>query len=450
MKSKFLLLLPLLSACTVSAQLTVTSGAEFLVNGDIALTLQNIDLVNNGILAGGVNTTSFTGDASSSISGVGTLRFFQLKVNKTGNQSVILQKNIDVVNGVVFTSGFFDLNGFNVDLETTGHIEGENNNTRFIGANGGQVLLRTALNAPSNANPGNLGIQITSTQDLGQVTIKRGHQSQGVNAGAGTSILRFYDILPANNNDLDATLRFNYFDGELNGIDENSLVLFKSDDAVNWSAQGFTSKDASSNFVEKNGITSFSRWTLSTIISPLTVLFTSFNVNCEGNSVVITWKTAQEQNSDHFNVEKSPDGIHWSVAGNLPAVGNSSVETRYSFTDNNPVPNDFYRIAEYDLDGTIHYTGTIKSSCNTTDDFKLWPNPVNDKLFINILASTQYDASIRLFDSKGALVKIQRASISQGSNQLSVDMKSLPVGIYQLSVNSDNGQLQKTVRVMKR
>lgn len=36
----------------------IVPGAEFLINGDIPITLQNTDLINNGIFAGGVNTIS--------------------------------------------------------------------------------------------------------------------------------------------------------------------------------------------------------------------------------------------------------------------------------------------------------------------------------------------------------------------------------------------------------
>jgi hypothetical protein len=436
---------------TASAQLTVTPGAGFFINGDIPLTLKNTDLVNNGIFAGGVNTISFTGDASSSISGSGALRFFILEVNKNNGQSVILEKSIDVVNSVLFTSGFFDLNGFNVDLETTGRIDGENNNRRFLGANGGQILLNTTLNAPSNVNPGNLGVQLTSDQNLGQVVIKRGHQSQ-VGTGLSSSIFRYYEISSANNNNLNTTLRFNYFDEELNAFNENSLVLFKSDDAINWLTQGFTTRNTTDNFVEKTGIGSFSRFTLSGgVDAPLPVHFISFNVKCEGNKVAITWKTAQEQNSSRFDIERSVDGSQWRAIGTVPASGNSNSEKTYSFTDNNPDPNNYYRIALYDLNGRVQYTSILRSSCSTiTDMLTLFPNPFQSTFFINITSAISSQAVIRIFDSKGTLVKKQVATIFQGTNQINIDLRSQPGGVYLLSADWNNGQTKKTIQIIKR
>jgi hypothetical protein len=450
MKSKLLVLLSLLFGCTLSAQLTITPGAQFSVFSDTKLTLQNTDLIVNGdALLFSTSPVSFTGNASSFIGGDGVVRFFKLEINKTGNESVSLQKAISVGSGVFFTSGFLNLNGFNLDLETNAHLDGEREDSRVIGPNGGNVVFSTNLNAPTGSNPANMGIIITSDQNLGDVTIRRGHQSQVNNVNSGNSILRYYDILPANNSNLNATLRLNYFDGELNGNNENSLALFKSDDGVNWSNQGFTSKDPNANFVEKTGIGSFSRWTLFSDNTVLPVRFISFNASCQGDKVILNWKTAQEQNSSHFNIEKSDDGIRWATIGNLPAAGNSNSERNYSFTVNQPAQNSFYRIAEYDLNGRVQYTNVIRSSCTVTDMFTLWPNPVHDAVFINIVTNKESQAVIKVFDSKGALIKMQRATVLQGSNHLSVDMISLASGVYSLSVEWNNGQMRKTMQLLK-
>ena len=449
MKSNFILLGLLLFINTVSAQLTITQGAKFSVFSNTKLTLHNADLIVDGdLLLATTSPVSFTGDASSFIGGIGAVRFFNMEINKTGNQSVSLQKSINIGSGVFFLAGFLNLNTFDLNLETTAHLDGEREASRVTGPNGGAVVFSTNLNSPAGSNPANLGIFITSAQDLGNVTIKRGHQSQAVN-GAGATILRYYDVIPTNNTDVNATLRFTYMDGELNGLDENSLLFLQSPDNTTWINTGFTSRDAVVNFVEKTGIGSFGRITLSNANNPLPVLFTAFNAKCEGNKIQLTWKTAQEQNSSHYDVERSVDGIGWTVIGNLPAAGNSVIERRYFFTDSNPLINGLYRIAEYDLNGKVQYTGVARSSCELPDVLRLWPNPVRDIALINIVAGNRSQVMIKLSDSKGALVKMQQTTIVQGSNQVSVDMKSLPNGVYHLSASWNNGKMQKTVRVVK-
>ena len=445
MKGKILPLL-LLSSYTISAQLTITSGAQFSLTGNVQLTFQNADLINNGNLAAGNSTISFTGGVPANISGSHPIQFFELRINKTNNASVLLQRAIEVSERVFFSSGFLDLNGFNADLGTTGHLENEQDNSRITGANGGQVVLSTTLNAPSFENPGNLGAIISSNQNLGNIIIKRGHQAQS-GSGLTNSILRYYDIIPANNVNLNAVLQINYINAELNGQTENALVFFKTDDGFNWSNQGFTSRIP--NFVSKNGINSFSRWTLSNDNTPLPVLFILFNAKCEGTKVILTWKTAQEQNSSHFNVERSSDGNHWIVIGSLAAAGNSLMEKSYSFTDFNPLQDGIYRIAQYDLNGTVHYTSILRSLCGTPDLFNLWPNPVHDNIFINIATANESRATIKIFDSKGALVKAQAANVLPGINQMNINIRSLANGPYTISVDWNNGQARRTQQLIK-
>ena len=449
MKSKLLLLLSLLSAYTVSAQLVITPDAQFSIMGNIPVSLQNIDFVNDGIFTPGNSMVTFTGNVSSSISGNRFIQFYELETNKTNASSVILQRAIGVTHRILFTSGFIELNGFDTDLGTTGRLDGEQENSRITGTNGGEVLFSTILNAPAGANPGNLGAIISSAQNLRNVIIKRGHQSQVIGSGTGNSLLRYYDITPLNNTGPDATIRFNYFNGELNGLNENSLAFFKSDNAIDWSGLGFTSRDSIANFVEKPGIGSFSRLTLARLDNPLPVHFILFNAKCEERRALITWKTAQEQNSDHFDVEKSTDGIRWTVIGNLPAAGNSNAEKNYFITDNNTVQTGYYRIAEYDVDGKVQYSSTVRSSCTVTDAFSLWPNPAHETVFINIVTGNKSQAVIKVFDSKGALVQVRKETVVQGNNQLRVDIKSLANGPYSFYIEWNNGQMSKTVQVMK-
>src|SRR4029078_3628438 len=63
--------------------------------------------------------------------------------------------------------------------------------------------------------------------------------------------------------------------------------------------------------------------------SPLTqqpVQFNLFNAKCDNKKVLLTRKTAQEQNTSHFDIEKSEDGIHWTFINTLPAARNSNDE----------------------------------------------------------------------------------------------------------------------------
>jgi hypothetical protein len=443
-----ILLLLILSASTLTAQLTIQPGAQVHVIGNEQLTLHNINLVNNGGLVTGTSRISFTGNSNFSIAGSSPIQFHELEVAKSGGAALVLLGPISVSQRILFTSGLLNLNHSDVTLGANAYLDGENENSRITTLGDGRVIATATLNAPSGANPGNLGAIITSTQNLGTVTISRGHESQTNSSGLGSSVRRNYHISPANNTNLDATLRIQYFDGELNSLNENSLVFYRTDDGINWTPQGFSARNTVSNWVERTGINSFRSWTLSAAGNALPIQFSLFNIKCEGPATIITWRTAQEQNSNRFEVQKSVDGLQWTVAGTVAAAGNSVTEKNYSFTENN-ARQEFYRIAGYDNDGKIKYTSVLRSPCAMKVVFKVWPNPVQRTLFVNIVANEASAANIRVVDSKGAIMKEQRTNVLQGSNQFSIDLGSLPKGMYTVITEWNNGSNKNTAQLIK-
>jgi hypothetical protein len=182
---------------------------------------------------------------------------------------------------------------------------------------------------------------------------------------------------------------------------------------------------------------------------PLPVLFTFLNTNCEQNKIRITWKTSQEINSDHFDIERTHDNINWTVIGSVQATGNSSSETSYSFTDNDPVPDMLYRITEYDINWRAYHTGLIGTSCNVPEKIKIWPNPIRDMVYINIVAENQSQVSVNLFDSKGSLIRSQKDNVMRGSTLFHIYTGSFPSGVYYLSLEWGSGLQKKVIQLVK-
>ncbi len=425
---------------SAAPQLSIQSGATLYLGGNAQIVLQDINLVNDGSITVAANGRfTFKGSANSSISGSQQPAFKELEIAKTGSNKLILQRAIDVNGKIVFTSGLIDLNNNNINLGNTAFLENENENSRVTGSNGGQLIYSTTLNAPALANPANLGAIISSSQNLGAVTIRRGQQSQGNGFGGGNSILRYYDIIPANNGSLNATLRFIYLDAELNGLTESSLALWRSPNNSSWSNLGFTTRDATLNWVEKNSIPELYRFTLSTPGNALPVHFILFNAQCRNGQTILTWKTAQETNSARFDIESSVDGLNWQVTGSLPASGNSTTEKTYSFIIT--AANDqFYRIAETGIDGRKTYSSILKSSCEKRDELTAWPNPVHDDLTVKITTATTSLSELRLYDTKGSLVIIKQMNILAGQNLVYINLNSYAAGIYSLHAIWGNGK----------
>jgi hypothetical protein len=288
MKNIFIILLLIDFVIQSSAQgsLQTTPGATIKTANNSFIVLDNMHIINNGtfIQAAGDGTIKFTGNADVNISGSSITIFDKLNLAKTTNAKVALQQTVNVVGQVTFTTGLLDLNNSTLNMGTTGTLNGETETSRIFTFGNGYVQVINSLNAPVSANPGNLGAIITSTKNLGSVTIRRGHLAQINVSGTTPGIRRYYDILPANDNGLKATLRFQYFDIELNNLNESTLELWKQG-KKNWSNEGYTSRSTVNNYVEKTNIGALSRWTLSgTINSALTQVNSGHTAPLKENS----------------------------------------------------------------------------------------------------------------------------------------------------------------------
>ncbi len=444
-----------ISCCFITASsfaqdtLVITNGSSLFIGAAGVLTLHNTHFRNDGgfSMAAGSSTIRFSGNVTTYIMGSNVPLFDMIAIDKSGGAQLQLQRNVNIRTAVNFITGLLNLNGNTLFLTTNATLIGETPASHITGTSG-YVEGSMVLNAPTSQNPGNLGAVVSSTQNLGLVIVRRGHQSQTNAAGSGNSILRYYDIASANNTSLDATLRFHYLDAELNGLSESTLVLWKSTSAGHWTNEGFTSRDVGTNYVEKTGIPSFSRWTLSSPNNALPVTYVFFNTHCERGTVAITWKTAQEMKSNYFNIERSQDGRNWAVIGTVQAAGNSTSEKTYRFTDNVPLPDGMYRIAQYDLDGSKQYSVIVHSSCNVKDNIRIWPNPVQTTAWLNITTNTASPVIVKLYDSKGTLMYIRRAMLTPGTNQLAVPVDRLPKGMYEVVSDFQNGTI-KTLRLVK-
>src|SRR5262249_10559171 len=145
-------------------------------------------------------------------------------------------------------------------------------------------------------------------------------------------------------------------------------------------------------------------------------------------------------------VERSPDGTTWNVLANVSPRSSHD----YSYTDASPQNGkNYYRIKAVDLDGKLTYTAIKSVTIAGETRLTAWPNPASDILFVNIVTPNESQAVIRIFDIKGALVKLQKATAMQGSNQLRIDIGSLPGGVYTLNAEWNNGQFRKAMQVIK-
>ena len=344
-------------------QLNISAGAQWVNSGNITVNIQNMDIINNGAFIAGNSSIKFNGNQNSSISGTGMPLFSIIEVAKTNNAKVLLGRNIGVGSSINFISGQIDLNNNNILLDPTAYIAGESETNRIIGANGGFVEITQNMNAPASINAGNLGATITSSANLGSVTIRRGHLPQS-GTDLSNSIQRYYSIVPQNNSNLNATLRLRYFDSELNGQNENVIVIYKSDDnGSNWNNMSQTTRNINADYVEKTGLNSLSLQTLSNdaaLADGVTgLVFTAQRK--KSTEVQLNWSTQTETNMNGYEVQRRLNNEQsFSVrtfVNSFAPGGTSNASLSYSYIDpNSYTDTSFYRLRIVDINGGFTYS----------------------------------------------------------------------------------------------
>ena len=439
---KILLILPAFYFQSVFAQLTIQEGETLYVSGDAKITLLNMNLINNGILTVPANGRFvFNGTENNEISGSQLPAFSELEIAKTGSGMLSLNTDIIVKNKIVFTSNLINLKGKNIDLLSSGFLELENESSRITGTEGGEIIFTANLVTPSAINPGNLGALISSSQNMGNTIIRRGHQSQTGVAGGGSSIQRYFDIIPATNTALNATLRINYFDAELNLLNENDLELWRSANNINWTNEGKTSANTTSNMVEKTGIDQFSRWTLSTASGTLPVTGLKLSGEWKNNAAFLNWLTVSEYNNSHFNIErKYEDDLSFAVIGrknSAHANGTSNNTTFYDWIDAARANKGLvqYRLKQTDLDGKYAYSNIIVIRPEVSAVFieNMYPTiGVKKQLYLQTGNTDIHTMQVQVYDIKGRLlIKKQLAYQSQW-----ITLPDLNAGIYRVQIQS--------------
>jgi Secretion system C-terminal sorting domain len=171
----------------------------------------------------------------------------------------------------------------------------------------------------------------------------------------------------------------------------------------------------------------------------LPVKWVSFTGNRQSNgSVLLKWATTSETAVLKYIIERSKDGQQYTAISELPAFGNSSLNTYTAF---DPAPgsgNSLYRIRQVDMDGQFSFSGIVMiKELSGYKDISIFPNPSRSLIQITVPGNVQF-SSIKIFDATGRLV------INAARSNGQVDIRSLKNGVYHLQAENNDGLQYKT------
>lgn len=205
-----------------------------------------------------------------------------------------------------------------------------------------------------------------------------------------------------------------------------------------------TTINVTENSMTANNLSSFGKFTGTSDSSPLPVEWVSIEANESGDVNIIKWVTATEINSESFVVERSRNVKDWVEIGEVSAAGNSSSINKYRLIDHEPWQYSYYRIKQYDLDGTRHLS-EIYTVAREFDEnnVSIFPNPFKNNMVIRNLPKNEV-VNIELKSILGRQVYSQKRDVT---DDLIINLPEIEDGVYFMILTfGDQSVLRKVIK----
>ena len=479
-------ILPSSQTCVTNGAINASASLEDLTlqGGSFDLGSANTsitgDIINDGgTLQGGSGTVTLNGSGAQSITGSGVnTNFNNLIINNSNNISsdiqIVVENELTMISGNINNSSPLILGSSSANSgilnHTTGIITGEFRRY-FPNATGSQMFpvgtssVMRDVSVNFTSAPGT-NQYLTASYVTGAPTLFGGGDYEGLPlVTEDGQLIQNYDneghwVINPTNDDYSSSINGKAYTISLHmnnisdATDYTKTRIIKSAGSntasqhhLSWGAltgqsvSGYNgAAPSNSNFAVTATSTGFSVFGAgSDDGDPLPVELVSFTGNCADGVVDVTWTTASEFNSSHFELENSRDGITWDVVYTKDAAGQSTELIEYTYNDVHANGGDnYYRLTQVDIDGTSKTYDVINASCSQTTSgyFSIFPNPSSGSFQV-ILNNAEIigDARMNVVDTKGNMVLSKPLDVKSGINMYVVNEVLAP-GIYYVSVQN--------------
>lgn len=173
----------------------------------------------------------------------------------------------------------------------------------------------------------------------------------------------------------------------------------------------------------------------------LPVELVDFEGKSDENGVQLFWNTASELNNEYFSVEHSANGRLFREFTRVQGAGTTSEPQQYRAFHGLPSSGmNYYRLAQYDFDGTRTYSHIISVKYEgKTSQALIAPNPVNDNelsLWYNSPGEMRLELQVIALDGKICTERYQE--VLPGNQHISLPLDDLNAGLYLLRIRNGN------------
>jgi len=176
----------------------------------------------------------------------------------------------------------------------------------------------------------------------------------------------------------------------------------------------------------------------------LPVQLTSFVGGLNSHKVSLQWAVAQNEDADHFEVEKSTDGNDFMTAA-IVMTDSKSGSQSYFLNEIMKSEKVYYRLKMFDKNKAISFSKTLifetKMAMNT-GGLRIVNNPATDKLSLSFTSENNQSLEIRVYDLSGRMQIDQQVNVYQGGNLINLPLASaFKTGMYAVEVSTGSQRL---------
>ena len=185
--------------------------------------------------------------------------------------------------------------------------------------------------------------------------------------------------------------------------------------------------------------------------STLAVNLVNFTASKSAADNLLQWTTSGENNSHHFDLEYSSDGVLFSKIGTVLAQGNSTGQKEYNFVHQQVQGKTaYYRLKIVDNNNNFKYSdvSVIRREKSKSLVYPVYPNPFNEKMTVTIESTSNKLVELYLSDVSGKIIKRMSPVLTTGINTIELEqLNNLSPGIYILKIKND--EVNNSVRLFK-
>lgn len=166
-------------------------------------------------------------------------------------------------------------------------------------------------------------------------------------------------------------------------------------------------------------------------------------------TVDLIWTTTTEQNTSHFIIERSKDGLHFTPIGRSDAAGYTNGTTVYQSVDDAPeLGLNYYRLQQVDNDGSVALSNIVTALFEPKNvTVMVVPNPTRDQAELLLSAAHEGDLAVRITDGSGRMVASFLAP--SGMQRIELPIGKLEAGSYTVQLVTDKGEPHARTRFVK-